>query len=176
MWVYPRERGGTSQSPNRCSAVSGLSPASAGERLFADNSACKHRVYPRERGGTTLTLAAGGGGRGSIPASAGERLMRLGHGIWWWVYPRERGGTSEQWKRLSLALGLSPRARGNDRDLRDRGRRLGSIPASAGERASSYCPGGTSGVYPRERGGTTVTCVIGGGVWGLSPRARGNDR
>ena len=78
--------------------------------------------------------------------------MRLGHGIWWWVYPRERGGTSEQWKRLSLALGLSPRARGNDRDLRDRGRRLGSIPASAGNVQAAIAQEEHQGSIPASAG------------------------
>ena len=78
-------------------------------------------------------------------------------------------------QRVELAhSGLSPRVRGNRRHRDAHRPRRGSIPASAGE------PELVSGavvfhrVYPRECGGTAMTCS---GVRlrrGLSPRVRGN--
>ena len=70
--------------------------------------------------------------------------------------------------------GLSPRGRGNlrPRDYEMGG--MGSIPAWAGEPASSPPSRGTSGVYPRVGGGTAGLAASNDAGQGLSPRGRGN--
>ena len=71
--------------------------------------------------------------------------------------------------------GLSPPTRGN---RRPRGIFLGnrrSIPAHAGEPTHCPIPQGIHRVYPRPRGGTTVTRKVGCELWGLSPPTRGNQ-
>ena len=49
------------------------------------------------------------------------------------VYPRVRGGTGGAEDRRRQQEGLSPRARGNQRELLLLGLLAGSIPACAGE-------------------------------------------
>ena len=78
----------------------------------------------------------GGGGTvldGSIPACAGEP------GLWTCtpyrhtVYPRVCGGTSANRSMSRLALGLSPRVRGNHDLTGNAVQSIRSIPACAGE-------------------------------------------
>ena len=70
--------------------------------------------------------------------------------------------------------GLSPRLRGNDREMAATRTVLGSIPALAGERYWSCLLGHWYGVYPRACGGTHWSKVDGPHFQGLSPRLRGN--
>src|SRR5271165_646264 len=110
----------------------------------------------------------------SIPASAGERSQPNVLASTSRVYPRERGGTDRTREAPAIAKGLSPRARGNGLVCGALFRRLGSIPASAGERGTSAFPPARARVYPRERGGTAHSPQVAQGALGLSPRARGN--
>ena len=79
--------------------------------------------------------------------------------------------TDEQTPREA---GLSPRERGNLQRRRLAHSEGGSIPARAGEPRARRCWGGWSTVYPRASGGTSGATVLGGLVYGLSPRERGN--
>ena len=70
--------------------------------------------------------------------------------------------------------GLSPLARGNlGRCAREAAKR-GSIPACAGEPRRGTGCNPELRVYPRLRGGTSMTNSKKSGLWGLSPLARGN--
>ena len=111
--------------------------------------------------------------RGSIPANAGETRPNREAGIAPWVYPRERGGDQGCAPRPRCESGLSPRTRGRLGDRGRRFRRLGSIPANAGETAPAAWIKGCGGVYPRERGGDAAVCPSPWGSSGLSPRTRG---
>ena len=73
-----------------------------------------------------------------------------------------------------LAWGLSPRVRGNRADHGDRPRRIGSIPACAGEPSTSPSGRRATGVYPRVCGGTIANVADIASLPGLSPRVRGN--
>ena len=90
------------------------------------------------------------------------------------VYPRERGGTTLTIAPPDTVTVLSPRARGNVDYRYNSVKASGSIPASAGERGTSTASSSSSGVYPRERGGTEYREALGNSKKGLSPRARGN--
>ena len=92
---------------------------------------------------------------GSIPANAGEpqtpqRPRRQAR-----VYPRERGGTPGVSVGVVDVTGLSPRTRGNLSRDENAAERTRSIPANAGEPSSRRAGIPPSGVYPRERGGTS---------------------
>ena len=90
------------------------------------------------------------------------------------VYPRGRGGTRCPAPRAMRRSGLSPRARGN---LHRSGNPIisaGSIPAGAGEPRDTDLRGDNTWVYPRGRGGTSMSMAIPARALGLSPRARGN--
>ena len=150
-------------------------------------------LSPRARGNHGGADRGAAGAR-SIPASAGEPRRPTSRGPRPTVYPRERGGTVLSFPPDTDTTGLSPRARGNLGGERrpffavgsipasageppphdDRQECLGSIPASAGEPPASWPGSVTSGVYPRERGGTDRRETAGRAAEGLSPRARGN--
>ena len=110
----------------------------------------------------------------SIPACAGEPATVVECARMQGVYPRVCGGTGLRQPPTREAGGLSPRVRGNHEGPGPVARRLGSIPACAGE------PGNPSRwlkvveVYPRVCGGTTAVLTPAKLVMGLSPRVRGN--
>ena len=70
--------------------------------------------------------------------------------------------------------GLSPRTRGNRTTGRGKRRRVGSIPANAGEPPCRRTHPRRCWVYPRARGGTAAPTSLTATGWGLSPRTRGN--
>ena len=131
---------------------------------------------------------------GSIPACAGEPQPVTRPSSRLPVYPRVCGGTKCEPANHHEALGLSPRVRGNRHVPQANVRRLGSIPACAGEPSTSIGSPPMSSVYPRVCGGTSGVCVqwgcglvyprVCGGTQqaitscpaaeGLSPRVRGN--
>ena len=76
--------------------------------------------------------------------------------------------------RREWGWGLSPRTRGNLAVAGDEGGHQGSIPANAGEPATSTAASCATRVYPRERGGTGVRTPRRRATKGLSPRTRGN--
>ena len=84
------------------------------------------------------------------------------------------GGTLHESRIEAVALGLSPRVRGNRSPVSYIQRNQGSIPACAGEPTSGAPLPPVLKVYPRVCGGTSVTRR---GIFfsnGLSPRVRGN--
>ena len=131
----------------------GSIPAPAGEPSMSAIARCLSRVYPRACGGTisplvraTLNVGLSPRLRGnrrryssqhssrrSIPAPAGEPrgcgVCLVAGG----VYPRACGGTTNRPVSGSRVSGLSPRLRGNQLRTRNVQRRIGSIPAPAGE-------------------------------------------
>ena len=151
--VYPRPRGGTRIIALRSACVSGLSPPTRGNRQWR----YQHAPLPR-----------------SIPAHAGEPDIIMALPIAGMVYPRPRGGTLRNRRAYWNRMGLSPPTRGNRQD-RDRVlRRLGSIPAHAGEPRTCAPTSPAPTVYPRPRGGTQAAAVSASVRKGLSPPTRGN--
>ena len=151
--VYPRVCGGTHNRRAVAPSVSGLSP--------------------RMRGNLVCLLAVRAVGR-SIPAYAGEPRWRPSIRFWWRVYPRVCGGTGPPPAPARAVRGLSPRMRGNP-DVLGRGEPApGSIPAYAGEPASSRRNSAVRSVYPRVCGGTSSGLAARITDIGLSPRMRGN--
>ena len=73
-------------------------------------------------------------------------------------------------------MGLSPRVRGNQLNIRSDYNYPRSIPACTGEPSSRFARMVLSWVYPRVYGGTLVAGAIQIGTAGLSPRVRGNLR
>ena len=110
--VYPRPRGGTSESIPLFPCLRGLSPPTRGN--------------PQVFSATTLY-------GGSIPAHAGEPKLPLGFRLRLRVYPRPRGGTRDASEKLKDSDGLSPPTRGNRHAGEVDEAVPGSIPAHAGE-------------------------------------------
>ena len=113
-------------------------------------------------------------GPGSIPARAGEPLPAKLIAQVREVYPRACGGTHKTQEQNASLTGLSPRVRGNRRPGSNRQATPGSIPARAGEPSTAIPACSTSGVYPRACGGTARHIQPSSGLYGLSPRVRGN--
>ena len=128
-------------------------PACAGEPCPQPWHPAPAPVYPRVCGGTVVDHPAYGKSTGlsprvrgnhgyavawrnvdrSIPACAGEpwvcrRLAQRGP-----VYPRVCGGTGKCQPCQEWRVGLSPRVRGNPQLVQRLGKKVGSIPACAGE-------------------------------------------
>ena len=171
--VYPRERGGTVTPSAASTAVVGLSPRTRGNPSTVRPRTPQRGLSPRTRGNHPL-------GRpdrprhGSIPANAGEPTAAIWAGSQGRVYPRERGGTRYRHAIDFLAVGLSPRTRGNPDLGLDQPDGIGSIPANAGEPSGRLQTVAASRVYPRERGGTSPDSATSQPAPGLSPRTRGN--
>ena len=130
-------------------------------------------LSPRVRGNPRLTQWQSYRAR-SIPACAGEPVIGNGYQQEIPVYPRVCGGTRQCSMPRGCAQGLSPRVRGNHKGADSPAKTGGSIPACAGEPASSAGIRTTPPVYPRVCGGTMEslrTLIYDGG---LSPRVRGN--
>ena len=155
MPVYPRVCGGTPSSRVDDVLGAGLSPRVRGN-LDRD-----------------LTTAAR---TGSIPACAGEPSRVILTVSLVPVYPRVCGGTP--WGDLEDegVAGLSPRVRGNPRRFVIPMAGSRSIPACAGEPASSRIAVVHDEVYPRVCGGTRYKIGMPLRDEGLSPRVRGNRR
>ena len=153
----------------------GLSPRVRGNR-------CGRVMRPPEVG--SIPACAGEPGRprkktgksGSIPACAGEPPIGEGYCYTLEVYPRVCGGTPQATDDLIWSAGLSPRVRGNPRKTLRCGRFRWSIPACAGEPASTRRSYFRHMVYPRVCGGTLRWDTLSGAWYGLSPRVRGNRR
>ena len=110
--VYPRVCGGTAAAPSYWLMIRGLSP----------------RVRGNPCNWVSVVHVDG-----SIPACAGEPRLAGGTKHVGGVYPRVCGGTLAPNAQSTINLGLSPRVRGN-LGTSGRGlRRIGSIPACAGE-------------------------------------------
>ena len=153
--VYPRVCGGTIRQANFPHFPHGLSPRVRGNLRVS------------EQDGVT---------RGSIPACAGEPGTIEDYYDDDEVYPRVCGGTCRAGHYSHMCRGLSPRVRGNLLPPPEYGRRVGSIPACAGEPARPRGRGNLGRVYPRVCGGTSSGLLAIHGGRGLSPRVRGNRR
>ena len=151
--VYPRVCGGTRSAAERLGRNQGLSPRVRGN-LYCGR-ACNNRA-------------------GSIPACAGEPPTRFLPTEPESVYPRVCGGTQRSAVFCKSTKGLSPRVRGNPPLPLPCILRIGSIPACAGEPSLFDILPHILEVYPRVCGGTHGTLCAFPGLWGLSPRVRGN--
>ena len=148
-------------------------PACAGEPSRPASPGCAPSVYPRVCGGTTRIYPCthavpglsprvrGNPGRRvlsvlparSIPACAGEPPLRDRCSTPSKVYPRVCGGTSAEERARLLAVGLSPRVRGNPTGGTTVVVGGGSIPACAGEPGASLSADSScKGLSPRVRG------------------------
>ena len=214
--VYPRVCGGTSLSADWGLDGKGLSPRVRGNRLPMPSWMKLETVYPRVCGGTPFArpspikarglsprvrgnqrpLPAARSSRRSIPACAGEPPLSVTMWALEQVYPRVCGGTGALGIGNFEHRGLSPRVRGNQPGQSRFLPQEGSIPACAGEPASTPWQGrsaavyprvcgepwgrpsiaGSSGVYPRVCGGTRAGLAAKGSLRGLSPRVRGNPQ
>ena len=151
--VYPRVCGGTGSWLGFLGTVWGLSPRVRGNRPRIRQAGIMKRSIPAcagEPGGGRLSLAAAG------------------------VYPRVCGGTEYRDVLQAIAVGLSPRVRGNHMAKGQKDTTTRSIPACAGEPTNANGEVLPDTVYPRVCGGTRYRRQIAGYFGGLSPRVRGN--
>ena len=145
---------GREQPPGGMRGNQGFIPACAGERRHGAPAPNVRRVHPRLRGGEfwpAMPASAPWGsspparGRafpkvmklcypGFIPACAGERTGRRRAQAVRRVHPRLRGGEAEALINGYLSQGSSPPARGRGDLKQHRSRKVGFIPACAGER------------------------------------------
>ena len=153
----------------RWSHTQGLSPPTRGS-LRRLTPLGVTAVYPRPRGGGAEDHLR----HGSIPAHAGEPNWLASQDAPSRVYPRPRGGAPERFANLLHHEGLSPPTRGSRGDHATTTRQNGSIPAHAGEPASSRGARRPPGVYPRPRGGAIAMVLIVYLLVGLSPPTRGS--
>ena len=195
LGLSPRGRG--NRQAERCQRASyGSIPAWAGEPFLPREPSTTHKVYPRVGGGTCLSPAehhkykglsprGRGNPRGSfishvlirsIPAWAGEPSNATWSLCPRRVYPRVGGGTFEQENQQTIAVGLSPRGRGNPVKAAITLASARSIPAWAGEPSGCVRWQELSQVYPRVGGGTDILAGAERYAKGLSPRGRGNHR
>ena len=132
-------------------------------------------LTPRVRG-SLLALRTKPGIPRSIPACAGQpgrfRQYRRPHG----VYPRVGGAAGLTYTVHTNQQGLSPRVRGSlGRGCRAL-QHTGSIPACAGQPASTACSTCSRAVYPRVCGAALAEGAGHCSIQGLSPRVRGSRR
>ncbi len=172
----------------------GSIPAWAGKPRPSRPLPVRTRVYPRVGGETYRPSSAGvtikglsprGRGNpchrhdrsaqpGSIPAWAGKPRPSTCPTAVREVYPRVGGETPARARWLDLALGLSPRGRGNQQQQQARQQRHGSIPAWAGKPWQAWRVRRRARVYPRVGGETEIESFLSCQSLGLSPRGRGN--
>ena len=168
-------------------------PAWAGETAELALECASYRVYPRVGGGNYMRACSpppypglSPRGRGkpaallllavaarSIPAWAGETRTAPKWTNRGAVYPRVGGGNDMSSRGRTHKPGLSPRGRGKLYVAVSKRRRLGSIPAWAGETAMSTRSARRSWVYPRVGGGNQSPTMAMADENGLSPRGRG---
>ena len=173
LWVYPRVCGGTDWTAPAPPPSTGLSPRVRGNHPPHTAPRATPGLSPRVRG-NRLTSSNPATGRRSIPACAGEPKNWPKIGRFDAVHPRVCGGTGSIGASTISEQGLSPRVRGNLLVQRRADRRIGSIPACAGEPSPDRCSPLPRKVYPRVCGGTGTGVLDSAGGNGLSPRVRGN--
>ena len=154
-WVYPRACGATHHYRYLRHVLVGLSPRVRGNPRVL-------RILRRPCG--------------SIPARAGQPTRPRRIATVEWVYPRACGATGPHVTPGPLHSGLSPRVRGNPIVRRYPGPHHRSIPARAGQPLRRPSAASPTAVYPRACGATESCAVGNSGVYGLSPRVRGNRR
>ena len=193
--LSPRVRG--KRRPHR-TPVSGRGsiPACAGETPTTRQASGVCRVYPRVCGGNVgvqsvrlplpglsprvrgklVGLASFEMLSWSIPACAGETGRRCAARRNDGVYPRVCGGNGRRVRTGPRRIGLSPRVRGKLCRPRFPGSTSRSIPACAGETATSGPQSRVVQVYPRVCGGNGPRRTRGRRGKGLSPRVRGKQK
>ena len=152
-WAYPRSRGATRSALGGIRWTLGLSPLARGNHDLPQ--ALQDRIGP-------------------IPARAGQPAAPRSTGKRGRAYPRSRGATTSFSASARPYKGLSPLARGNPRNRKATRRRLGPIPARAGQPASRSSRRVHCRAYPRSRGATRMRVSQSSAHVGLSPLARGN--
>ncbi len=153
LGAYPRSRGATYIALCPLAPRVGLSPLARGNQIVN----LPRRAYLRP-----------------IPARAGQPPLAMPQPALHRAYPRSRGATAGVCGAAQVCGGLSPLARGNHQDRRLRLRRIGPIPARAGQPQHRFPAGVVQGAYPRSRGATTQKAATTERPMGLSPLARGN--
>ena len=151
--VYPRACGATDNEMVLSKSLEGLSP--------------------RMRGNLNHSRRAPAACR-SIPAHAGQPASQRRPAQAQPVYPRACGATPRPALSFSPSCGLSPRMRGNRVCGEACAKRLGSIPAHAGQPRGACPSAGRREVYPRACGATLISPSSSISTIGLSPRMRGN--
>ena len=151
--VYPRPRGGAATDAQATSSIRGLSPPTRGSQ-------------PRQKCVVVRD--------GSIPAHAGEPTLAIPPSRIRRVYPRPRGGAGVLTVDASCVKGLSPPTRGSREVALRVPLHPRSIPAHAGEPRPVSRRTTGNWVYPRPRGGATLTLELANGKTGLSPPTRGS--
>ena len=150
--VYPRLRGGSTNTLRAGRLYAGLSPPTRGIRSSSlMNCPCW----------------------GSIPAYAGDPPYRRVRPTWARVYPRLRGGSAPRSRANWRVEGLSPPTRGIRRGCAGGGAQRGSIPAYAGDPHRALADAFIPKVYPRLRGGSKILSMQSLIQRGLSPPTRG---
>ena len=131
------------------------------------------RVYPRAGGETVETLLDFRHPCGLSPRGRGNPRPDSSLPVRRRSIPA-RAGKPGDGPAFMPGRGLSPRGRGNlYRVLRGRAS-MGSIPARAGKPISAFVAEKLLPVYPRAGGETSCFVRDISGIWGLSPRGRGN--
>ena len=165
--------GGTVLNGSSSGLPAGLSPRVRGNLHHSRLKAGRPRSIPACAGEPAPMLMPAHPPR-VYPACAGEPNHGIRHNHQYAVYPRVCGGTCSQEAQQTLERGLSPRVRGNRREIMRRPRRAGSIPACAGEPRTPPSSSPRRSVYPRVCGGTIDSSKLATPSIGLSPRVRGN--
>ncbi len=108
-----------------------------------------------------------------IPAGAGNTVPKSSHTGASTVYPRWRGEHAESMHNFDRENGLSPLARGTQKDIRSPALPNRFIPAGAGNTSRCRSCSGSGPVYPRWRGEHHRYPIVIRPAPGLSPLARG---
>ena len=111
-----------------------------------------------------------------IPAGAGNTVPKSSHTGASTVYPRWRGEHAESMHNFDRENGLSPLARGTQKDIRSPALPNRFIPAGAGNTSRCRSCSGSGPVYPRWRGDHHRYPIVIRPAPGLSPLARGTHR
>ena len=151
----------------------GFHPNSVGTHSEKRPIACLWRLSPRLRG-NRLNGTRGVMRIGAISAVAEKPWHGDTCSLRSWGYPRGCGGTDDTAWLGNSGWGLSPRLRGNLRQVTPGPGRSGAIPAVAGEPGNIRLPQCLLRGYPRGCGGTWDANPWVAAYTGLSPRLRGN--
>lgn len=152
----------------------GFIPAHAGELYQHWAQGSGSQVHPRSRGGKYLAHKAGNSAAGSSPLTRGTRQPHHQHGNLDRFIPARTGDTRERPRQLYHQHGSSPHTRGI-RVTRFHMLPIPRfIPAHTGDTASIKSPRGGNAVHPRAYGGYTYVDVGSNGLFGSSPRTRGD--
>ncbi len=183
-WVDPRACGGNLPTPARPGRADGGVRPTEGQvdpRACGGNGVgkCRNRSNdgrsPRMRGKPVAAMGPLQWHR-SIPAHAGETAIPKAVQPQDQVDPRACGGNPDVLPCTLAGGGRSPRMRGKRTNSLHPGRRVGSIPAHAGETMRGVpCPP-AGGVDPRACGGNAARLSAMAVPVGRSPRMRGKQQ